>query len=241
MTQMLSVSAASPDIEMHASAAHVLRRTIVIGLTAFLPLVGLFATPAILPSLAKAYHVTPAAMGLAVNASTLGMAVAGLAVGLFSWNDRRRGILLSLAPLSILTASLTWAPDLTSFALLRITQGLFMSSAFALTLAYLGEAAVPRTRAARSLPTSPAMSQAPHSGCRPPEPVGDVTYDRARDHRRQAGQQALPGVEIESALAGRPRASGRRRTRGVSGRRLSGAARGSDRARLGHRNLDRRH
>ena len=141
MTQMLSLAAASADVETPASAAHVVRRTIVIGFTAFLTVVDLFATQAILPSLTKAYHVTPAAMGLAVNASTLGMAVAGLAVALFSRKiDRRLGILLSLALLSIPTALLAWAPDLTSFALLRIAQGVFMSSAFALTLAYLGEA-----------------------------------------------------------------------------------------------------
>src|SRR5438067_5856 len=116
-------------------------RKLVIGLTAFLTVVDLFATQAILPSLTKAYHVTPAAMGLAVNASTLGMAVAGLAVAFFSRSiDRRLGILLSLTLLSIPTALLASAPDLTSFALLRIAQGLFMSTAFALTLAYLGEA-----------------------------------------------------------------------------------------------------
>ena len=51
-------------------------RNFLIGLAAFLTLVDLFATQAILPALAKAYGVAPAAMGLAVNASTLGMAVA---------------------------------------------------------------------------------------------------------------------------------------------------------------------
>ncbi len=133
--------AASPEMSMHADAFHTARRTLVIGLTAFLTVVDLFATQAILPSLTKLYHVTPAAMGLAVNASTLGMAVAGLAVALFSRKiDRRLGILLSLALLSIPTALLASAPDLTTFALLRIVQGLFMSTAFALTLAYLGEA-----------------------------------------------------------------------------------------------------
>src|SRR5262249_34650825 len=137
----ISHAAASLGMEMHASATHVLRRTIVIGLTAFLTVVDLFATQAILPSLASAYHVTPAAMGLAVNASTLGMAIAGLAVALFSRRiDRRLGILLSLALLAMPTARLASAPDLPSFALLRVAQGLFMSTAFALTLAHLGEA-----------------------------------------------------------------------------------------------------
>jgi len=54
----------------HGDSAHVLRRTFIIGLTAFLTVVDLFATQAILPSLARAYNVSPAAMGFAVNAST---------------------------------------------------------------------------------------------------------------------------------------------------------------------------
>jgi predicted MFS family arabinose efflux permease len=118
----------------------VLLRSVVIGLTAFLTVVDLFATQAILPTLTRAYQVTPAAMGVAVNASTLGMAVAGLAVALFSQRiDRRLGILVSLALLSIPTALLAHAPDLTTFTVLRVAQGLCMASAFTLTLAYLGE------------------------------------------------------------------------------------------------------
>jgi len=118
----------------------VLLRTIVIGLTAFLTVVDLFATQAILPTLTRAYGVTPAAMGFAVNSSTMGMAVAGLVVSLFSQRiDRRMGILVSLAVLSIPTALLAVAPDLTTFTALRIVQGLCMASAFTLTLAYLGE------------------------------------------------------------------------------------------------------
>src|SRR5262247_4712430 len=121
-------------------AAHALRRSVVIGLTAFLTVVDLFATQAILPSLTKAYGVTPAAMGFAVNASTMGMAVAGLAVALFGQRiERRTGILVSLVVLAIPTALLASAPDLTTFTVLRIAQGLCMASAFTLTLAHLGE------------------------------------------------------------------------------------------------------
>lgn len=115
-------------------------RSLVIGLTAFLTVVDLFATQAILPSLTRHYGVTPAAMGLAVNASTFGMAVAGLVVGFFSPRiDRRLGILLSLTLLAIPTSLLAVAPNLTVFTALRVAQGLCMASAFALTLAYLGE------------------------------------------------------------------------------------------------------
>jgi MFS transporter, YNFM family, putative membrane transport protein len=121
-------------------AAQTLRRTLVIGLTAFLTLVDLFAAQAILPSLTRAYGVTPAAMGFAVNASTMGMAVAGLAVAYFSrLIDRKLGIFVSLALLAIPTALLATAPDLATFTILRIVQGLLMSAAFTLTLAYLAE------------------------------------------------------------------------------------------------------
>ena len=117
-----------------------LARNAVIAITAFLTLVDLFATQAILPSLVERYHSTPAMVGLAVNASTLGMAISGLAVALFSNHvDRRLGILVSLAVLSVPTVMLAFAPNLTVFAMLRIAQGLCMSAAFTLTLAYLGE------------------------------------------------------------------------------------------------------
>ncbi len=117
-----------------------LRRAIVIILTAFVTVVDLFATQAILPSLTRAYGVTPTAMSLAVNASTFGMAIASLAMAFLARRiDRRRGIILSLALLSIPTLLLAVAPNLGAFAALRVVQGLFMASAFTLTLAYLGE------------------------------------------------------------------------------------------------------
>lgn len=118
----------------------VARRSVLIGLIAFLTVVDLFATQAILPALARAYHVTPAAMGFAVNASTIGMAIAGLSVALLDQRvGRRRGILISLVLLSIPTALLATAPNLAVFTALRIAQGRCMATAFTLTLAYLGE------------------------------------------------------------------------------------------------------
>jgi len=122
---------------------------VVIGLIAFLTLVDLFATQAILPTLADAYRVSPAAMGVAVNASTFGMAIAGLAVALFSRHlNRRRWVVISLIVLSIPTCLLAVAPDLTVFAMLRVIQGLCMSAAFSLTLAYLAEQSGPKDIAA---------------------------------------------------------------------------------------------
>lgn len=124
----------------HDSAASMFTRQVVIGLIAFLTVVDLFAAQAILPSLALTYGVSPAAMGTAVNASTIGMAISGLAVAFFSRRiDRRAGIVLSLTLLALPTALLAIAPNLVTFTALRIVQGLFMSAAFSLTLAYLSE------------------------------------------------------------------------------------------------------
>jgi MFS transporter, YNFM family, putative membrane transport protein len=139
MTDM-PAEATMEAMQAHGHSPGVVLRSVVIGLTAFLTVVDLFATQAILPSLARHYGVTPGAMGFAVNASTIGMAVAGLVVGSFSpYIDRRMGILASLLLLAIPTSLLAIAPNLAVFTILRILQGLCMASAFTLTLAYLGE------------------------------------------------------------------------------------------------------
>jgi MFS transporter, YNFM family, putative membrane transport protein len=136
----LSAPIKTHAMEMQGHSPGVVLRSLIIGLTAFLTVVDLFATQAILPSLTRHYNVTPAAMGFAVNASTMGMAVAGLVIGFLSPHiDRRLGILSSLVLLAIPTTLLASAPDLTVFTILRVLQGLCMASAFALTLAYLGE------------------------------------------------------------------------------------------------------
>jgi YNFM family putative membrane transporter len=136
----ISAGMKSETVAIHGHSPGVVLRSLIIGLTAFLTVVDLFATQAILPSLARHYDVSPAAMGFAVNSSTMGMAIAGLVVGFFSQHiDRRLGILLSLVILAVPTTLLAVAPNLAVFTILRVMQGLCMASAFALTLAYLGE------------------------------------------------------------------------------------------------------
>jgi len=135
-----SYATASEDLTAGHASTGALLRTVTIGLIAFLTVVDLFATQAILPSLVRAYAVSPAAMSFAVNASTIGMAVAGLGVALVSpYVNRRQGIWVSLVLLAIPTMLLGTMPDLTTFTLLRIAQGLCMSAAFTLALAYLAE------------------------------------------------------------------------------------------------------
>jgi MFS transporter, YNFM family, putative membrane transport protein len=117
-------------------------RLVAIAIISFLTLVDLFATQAILPSLAAAYGVSPGVMGSAVNLCTLGMAVSGLGVALFNHRiGRRKGVVLSLALLSVPTLLLSLMPDLSWFAALRLLQGIFMSAAFSLTIAYIAETA----------------------------------------------------------------------------------------------------
>ncbi|WFP76078.1 MFS transporter [Mesorhizobium sp. WSM4906] len=112
----------------------------IIAMIAFLTLVDLFATQAILPSLVVRFGVSRATMGFAVNASTFGMALAGIAVALFGQGlDRRNGIWMSLVALAVPTTLLSQTDSVVVFALLRVAQGLCMSTAFTLTMAYLAE------------------------------------------------------------------------------------------------------
>ena len=134
---MLQTIALNPAIARALAGA---RRTTVVAVIAFLTLIDLFAAQAVLPSLVKVYQVSPAIMGLAVNACTLGMAAASLIVAMLSTRiERRAGIVAALCALAIPTALIGYAPDIVSFAALRIAQGLCMAAAFTLMLAYIGE------------------------------------------------------------------------------------------------------
>jgi YNFM family putative membrane transporter len=138
MTEIANPIEATPSVA-HPALGGTVRFT-VIATMAFLTVVDLFAAQALLPTLVARYQVSPAAMGLAVNACTFGMAAAGLAVALFSRHiDRRLGIIVSLALLALPTTLLAEAPNLATFAALRVVQGLCMATAFSLTLAHLGE------------------------------------------------------------------------------------------------------
>src|SRR5262245_27388155 len=103
-------------LEMPHDDGH-LAPLVLIALMAFLTVVDLFAAQALLPTLTTHFGVSPAAMGLAVNACTLGMAVGGLGVARFGHRlPRRNGIVLSLSLLAVPTLLLAVAPNLTVFA-----------------------------------------------------------------------------------------------------------------------------
>ncbi len=134
---MQSVTRAIPVVRTSSAF-----RLMGIAIISFLTLVDLFATQAILPSLAAAYQVSPGVMGSAVNLCTLGMAVAGLTVALLNQRiGRRLGVTLSLTCLTLPTLLLSFMPNLTLFAGLRLLQGVFMSAAFSLTITFIAETA----------------------------------------------------------------------------------------------------
>src|SRR5215472_9469118 len=97
MMPMTLVAAVPQPVDQRCGARVLLLNTLLVSTIAFLTVVDLFATQAILPALTRAYATTPAIMSFAVNASTIGMAIAGLAMAVFGRRiDRRLGILLSL-------------------------------------------------------------------------------------------------------------------------------------------------
>jgi predicted MFS family arabinose efflux permease len=113
---------------------------LIVGLVGFFTLVDLFAAQAILPTLAARFAASPSEIGLAANASMLGMAAAGLALSFIGRRiNRRAGAALCLAALAVPTGALAFVDDLSMFAALRVTQGVFMASAFSLTMTYLAE------------------------------------------------------------------------------------------------------
>ena len=119
-------------------------RGVVLAITSFLTQVDLFAAQAILPSLTEEFGVDRATMGFAVNASTIGMAAAGLLIVLVAARiNRKTGIVACLFALAAPTLGLALTDDIAVFTALRIAQGVLMSSAFALTMAYLAENCTP--------------------------------------------------------------------------------------------------
>jgi predicted MFS family arabinose efflux permease len=134
----------APAASRPRMTARTLARTVLIATLAFLSVVDLFATQAILPVLVRAYGVSPARMSFAVNASTIGMAVASLGMALFGHRvPRRLGVIAALVLLAVPTLLLSGMPDLAVLTALRILQGLCMATAFVLTLAWLAETSTP--------------------------------------------------------------------------------------------------
>ena len=118
----------------------VVRRSTIIAIISFLTLIDLFGAQALLPQIIVAFKTNAATAGVAVNAATLGMAVSGITVAWFADRiDRKRGIWICLALLSIPTALLCLTENIWVFMSLRVVQGTLMAAAFTLTMTFLSE------------------------------------------------------------------------------------------------------
>ena len=118
----------------------VIRRSTIISIISFLTLIDLFGAQALLPQIIVAYKANAGLAGVAVNAATLGMALSGITVAWFADRiDRKRGIWICLALLSIPTALLCLTDNIWTFMALRVVQGTLMAAAFTLTMTFLSE------------------------------------------------------------------------------------------------------
>jgi YNFM family putative membrane transporter len=100
----------------------------------------LFGPQAIAPALASAFHATASEIGVTVNATLSGMAVAGIVTGAFGDRISRKPAMVgALLLLSVPTMLAAMAPDVVVFGLLRVVQGILMCGAATMTIAYVAE------------------------------------------------------------------------------------------------------
>ena len=208
-----------PRADRPAAADFRCSSRLLIAVIGFLTLVDLFATQAILPSLARSMALPPAKIGFAANASTLGMAISGLLMGVVSGAlERKKAIALSLFFLSFPTALLAFAPNLTVFAVLRVTQGLFMAAAFTLMLAHLAERCAVRTANALAAYVTGVVAS---------NLIGRLTAAYRRKHHR--GRTEFPVLRVAQpgrcGAGNRDAAQERSRADGANGPLLGALAR----------------
>ena len=120
------------------------------GLSAALFIVGivtfamLYATQPVLPLIARAFRLSPTQASLSVSLSTI-----GLAAGLPIWAayadrfGRARAIVAALLASAALGVLLSFVPNFTALALLRLVQGFTLAGVPATAMTYLGEEIVP--------------------------------------------------------------------------------------------------
>ena len=102
--------------------------------------INLYATQALLPTLATAFDTTLAHTGLTVTASLVAVAIVAPFVGGISDAVGRRRLILGAAVLLIVPTLLAAvAPTLTLLIVCRFAQGLLLPFIFAVTVAYIAE------------------------------------------------------------------------------------------------------
>jgi len=106
----------------------------------YVTFVNMWCTQAILPQLAAAYHIAPAATGWAVTAPLVATALMAPLIGAISDRFGRRRLIMTAAFLLVIpTACSAFAPDYALFVLARFVQGLTLPFIFTVTIAYIGD------------------------------------------------------------------------------------------------------
>ena len=102
--------------------------------------VNMYCTMAVLPLLARSFHVSQAATGLTVTAPLLATAIMAPVIGAISDRFGRRRLILGAAVLLVLpTVAAAGAGSFHTLLLWRFVQGLTLPFIFTVTIAYIGE------------------------------------------------------------------------------------------------------
>lgn len=102
--------------------------------------IDLYCTQPMLPMFVQLFHVSKAAAGLTVSASTLGVALAAPVVGSYAERyNRKRIIVGSIFALAVPTLLAATAHSLPELVLWRFLQGVLMPGIFASAIAYVTE------------------------------------------------------------------------------------------------------
>ena len=115
-------------------------RRLAVAINGFCTFLNLYSPQALLPELAREFHVTAAEISAIMTASTLAVALTAPVTGAIADTlGRKRVIAFALFAVSVPTVLLTFAHDVHTIAVWRFVQGLFLPGIFAVTVAYIGD------------------------------------------------------------------------------------------------------
>lgn len=132
-----------PAVKLQAAPKTTALALVLAGFVSFL---NMWCTQAILPVLAKSFHVSEAATGYTVTAPLVATAFMAPLIGMISDRFGRRIFIRSAALLLVvptILAALT--PDLSLLIVCRFVQGLLLPFIFTVTIAYISDEMLPAT------------------------------------------------------------------------------------------------